>query len=78
MDDLSMRMVYDESVIGNEEAYLDLWAQYIERWNYMLPEVPLYSNIYITALPTWVEGYEQNALWSFQGAILYASIPSAQ
>jgi hypothetical protein len=44
----------------------------------MLPEVPLYSNIYITALPTWVEGYEQNALWDFAGAILYASIPSAQ
>ena len=78
MDDLSMRMVYGEEVMGNEEAYLDLWAQYIERWNYMLPELPLYSNIYITALPTWVEGYEQNALWSFQNAILYASIPSAQ
>ena len=78
MDDLSMRMVYSEEVMGNEEAYLDLWAQYIERWNYILPEIPLYSNIYITALPTWVEGYEQNALWSFQSAILYASIPSAQ
>ena len=78
MDDLSMRMVYDEEVMGNEELYLDLWAQYIERWNYMLPEIPLYSNIYITALPTWVEGYEQNALWSFQSAILYASIPTAQ
>ena len=78
MDDLSMRMVYGEEVMGNEEAYLDLWADYIERWNYMLPEAPLYSNIYITALPTWVEGYEQNALWDFAGAILYASIPSAQ
>jgi len=73
-----MRMVYDESVIGNEEAYLELWAEYIERWNYMLPEVPLYSNIYITALPTWVEGYEQNALWGFASAILYCSIPTAE
>ena len=78
MDDLSMRMVYSAEVMGSDEAYLDLWAQYIERWNYMLPEIPLYSNIYITALPTWVEGYEQNALWSFQSAVLYASIPSAQ
>lgn len=78
MDDLSMRMVYGEEVMGNEEAYLDLWAQYIERWNYMLPELPLYSNIYITALPTWVEGYEQNALWDFASAVLYASIPGAQ
>ena len=78
MDDLSMRMVYDESVIGNEEAYLDLWASYIERWNYMLPEIPLYSNVYITALPTWVEGYEQNALWGFASAILYCSIPTAE
>lgn len=77
LDDLSMRMVYGD-VVGKEKQYLDLWAEYVERWNDLLPELPLYSNIYITALPAWVEGYDQSAMWDFSNAILYASIPSAQ
>ena len=77
LDDLSMRMVYDVEP-GDYEGYLDLWQQYILRWNQMLPEIPLYCNIYYTAVPTWVEGYEQNSYWDFEKAILYASIPGAQ
>lgn len=77
LDDLSMRMVYD--VAPNDyDAYLKLWQQYIVRWNEMLPEIPLYSNVYVTAVPTWMEGYEQTAFWGFARAIVYASIPSAQ
>ena len=77
LDDLSMRMVYDVKA-GDYDAYLDLWQQYIVRWNQQLPEIPLYCNVYVTAVPSWVEGYEQNSFWGFQKAILYASIPSAQ
>lgn len=77
LDDLSMRMVYDVEP-GDYDSYLDLWQQYIIRWNEMLPEIPLYCNIYVTAIPTWLEGYEQNSFWDFDRAILYASIPSAQ
>ena len=77
LDDLSMRMVYDVKA-GDYDAYLDLWQQYIVRWNQMLPEIPLYCNVYVTAVPDWVEGYEQSSFWGFQFAILYASIPSAQ
>ena len=77
LDDLSMRMVYDVEP-GDYDSYLDLWQQYIVRWNQMLPELPLYSNIYVTAVPTWVEGYEQSSFWDFRDAILYASIPGAK
>ena len=77
LDDLSMRMVYDVEP-GDYEAYLDLWQQYIVRWNELLPEIPLYCNIYYTAVPSWLEGYEQNSFWDFADAIIYASIPSAQ
>lgn len=77
LDDLSMRMVYDVKA-GDYDAYLDLWQKYIVRWNEMLPEIPLYCNMYVTAVPTWVEGYEQNSFWDFARAIVYASIPSAQ
>lgn len=77
LDDLSMRMVYDVKP-GDYDAYLDLWQKYIIRWNEMLPEIPLYCNTYVTAIPTWLEGYEQNSFWDFAKAILYASIPNAQ
>ena len=77
LDDLSMRMVYDVKS-GDYDAYLDLWQKYIIRWNEMLPEIPLYCNTYVTAIPTWLEGYEQNSFWDFAKAILYASIPNAQ
>ena len=77
LDQLSMDMVYAVEP-GDYDAYLDLWQKYIVRWNELLPEIPLYCNIYYTAVPSWVEGYEQNSLWDFANAILYASIPSAQ
>ena len=77
LDDLSMRMVYDVKS-GDYDAYLDLWQKYIIRWNEMLPEIPLYCNTYVTAIPTWLEGYEQSSFWDFADAILYASIPNAQ
>lgn len=77
LDDLSMKMVYGVEP-GDDETYLQLWKDYIVRWNQLLPDLPLYSNTYVTAIPTWLEGYEQNAFWSFQNAILYATIPSAQ
>ena len=77
LDGLSMRMVYDVKS-GDYDAYLDLWQKYIIRWNEMLPEIPLYCNTYVTAIPTWLEGYEQNSFWDFAKAILYASIPNAQ
>lgn len=78
LDQLSMDMVYGEDVVGNEQAYLDLWVSYIQRWNQLLPELPLYSNIYVTVIPSWLHGYEQNALWGFQSAILYATIENAE
>ena len=45
-----------------------------ERWNELLPEVPLYSNIYISVYPDWLQGYEQDSYWDFNQAILYANI----
>ncbi len=77
LDQLSMDMVYAVEA-GDDAAYLDLWQKYILRWNELLPELPLYCNILVTAIPTWVENYEENAYWDFAHAVLYASIPSAQ
>lgn len=77
LDDLSMKMVYDVEP-GDYDSYLKYWQEYILRWNQLLPEIPLYSNIMVTAVPNWLEGYEEDSFWRFQDAILYASIPGAK
>ena len=40
----------------------------------LLPEIPLYSNIYVSLFPDWLEGYDQDSFWDFSSAILYANI----
>ena len=59
---------------GDSETYLNIWKQFIQLWNELLPEVPLYSNIYVTVYPDWLENYNQTSYWSFQNAIVYANI----
>ena len=73
LDKLSMDMVYGVEA-GDDEAYLEIWKQFIKRWNELLPEVPLYSNIYVSVFPDWLQGYEQSSYWNFEQAILYATI----
>ena len=73
LDKLSMDMVYGVEA-GDDAAYLDIWQKFIKRWNELLPEVPLYSNIYISVYPDWLENYNQDSYWDFEQAILYATI----
>lgn len=73
LDKLSMDMVYGVEA-GDDEGYLEVWKAFIQHWNELLPEVPLYSNIYISVYPDWLEGYEQDSYWDFNQAILYATI----
>ena len=77
LDQLSMDMVYGVES-GDDETYLKIWQDFIIRWNELLPHLPLYSNVYYTIYPEWLEGFEQNSLWGFQDAIVYASIPTAE
>ena len=71
MDQLSMDMVYGVEA-GDDEAYMEIWKSYIKRWNELLPEVPLYSNVYISVFNDKLHGYTQDSFWDFQNAILYA------
>lgn len=73
LDQLSMDMVYGVDS-DDYDKYLDLWLKYIERWNKLLPELPLYSNIYVTVFNEKLKGYEQAPYWSFEQAILYCWI----
>lgn len=73
MDDVSMDMVY-EVESGDNEGYLKLWVQYVEMWNQLLPELPLYSNIYHDVYVERLKDYNPSALWDFSSAILYAYV----
>lgn len=71
MDRLSMDMVYGVDS-SDTETYLEMWQQFILRFNQLLPEIPLYSNVYISVYPEKLKGYTQDSFWDFQYAILYA------
>lgn len=77
LDQLTMDMVYGVDP-SDTDTYLDLWQKFIIRWNQLLPEVPLYSNVYYTVYPEWLQGYEQSSMWEFNQAILYASVANAE
>ena len=73
LDWLTMKMVYGVDSTDTE-AYLTLWRLFIQRWNELMPQVPLYSNVYITMYPDWLENYAQDSFWDFQQAIVYATV----
>lgn len=77
LDKLSMDMVYGVES-GDDETYLDYWQKFMVRWNALLPDIPLYSNIYLTITPDWLQGYEESSLWGFGQAIVYCSVEGAE
>ena len=72
-----MDMVYGVDP-SDREGYLDLWQQFILKWNELLPEIPLYSNVYYTIYPDWLNDFVESSLWEFNQAIVYASIEGAE
>lgn len=63
LDFLSMAMVYncgDGDMAAQKEAYAKWWQWYIERWNKLLPEMPLYSNEYYDVYNTKISGVKEN------------------
>lgn len=84
LDFLSRAMVYNTSVPeGGEwetedDVYATWWKLYIQRWNNLLPEIPLYSNVYYTIHADWLKDFQESSLWEFQQAVLYASIEGAE
>ena len=67
LDFLSMAMVYNVEVPAGhavyktaEDVYAGWWKYYITRWNYLLPEIPLYSNQYYDMYNTKITGVKEN------------------
>ena len=63
LDFLSMAMVYncgDGDMAAQKAEYAKWWQWYIERWNKLLPEMPLYSNEYYDVYNTKISGVKEN------------------
>lgn len=73
LDNLSMDMVYGVES-DDPEGFRKLWVDFIVRWNELLPEIPLYSNIYYSIFADKLKNYTENPIWGFAPAIVYAHI----
>ena len=79
MDFLSYAMVYNCSVPEGgvwqteDDVYATWWKLYIQRWNYLLPEIPLYSNEYYDLYNAQIGGvveFPTNPYWSPASALI--------
>ena len=71
MDYLSMGMVYNATT---EEEYNEWWMAYIERWNELMPDIPLYSNYYYDVYNANIENFQTSPFFGPARAILYSNI----
>ena len=82
MDFLSMAMVYNCTPAGDfttaEEVYNEWWKLYIQRWNYLAPEVPLYSNQYFDLYNAKIENFVTSPYWAAADAIVAASVKEGE
>lgn len=75
MDELTWDMVYEAET---KEEYLGYWVDYIQRWNEVVPEIALYSDLYHDFYSAKIGGYEVNPYWGTADAILYCYDKTAQ
>lgn len=82
MDFLSMAMVYNtRPTVGFATAtqvYNEWWRLFMQRWNYLAPEVPLYSNQYYDIYNGKIDSLKTSPYWSVHDAIIKAKISSGE
>lgn len=54
----------------DKAQFLDYWRQYQKRWNYLMPNVPLYSNTYFDIAGRRVKGMQTTPFWSWADDIM--------
>ena len=86
MDFLSMAMVYNTKVPESwaaqkktsEDVYTAWFKLYTIRWNYLVAEIPLYSNEYYDLYNAKIQNFETSPFWSPVDALLYCTIANVQ
>ena len=78
LDFLSMAMVYNCTPAGDykteEEVYNQWWKLFIQRYNYMALEIPLYSNQYFDLYNAKLENFVTSPYWGTASAIVAATV----
>lgn len=80
MDFLSMAMVYNTSVPEGskykteEEVYNQWWKLYIQRWNLLVAEIPLYSNEYYDLYNAKFQNFVTSPYWGAVDAIIKTTV----
>lgn len=60
---------------GDDEAYVANWFKFIQKWNELVPDLPLYSNNYHDFYSDKLHDFEEDGYnWDVVTAILYANI----
>ena len=77
LDFLTMAMVYNTQVVDGwdteDDVYATWWRYYMQRWNYLMPEIPLYANEYYDLYNAQIKGtdeYPTNPYWSPASALI--------
>ena len=85
MDFLSMAMVYNCSVpegstkyTTEADVYNEWWKLYIQRWNLLVPEIPLYSNQYFDLYNAKITGFVTTPYWGPADAIVSARVDTTK
>lgn len=77
MNYISMAMVYSTK-LGDVEEYNKWFVAYLTRWNELLPDIPLYGNIYYDCYNTKILNFKTTPFFGAAKALLYCGISSAQ
>lgn len=82
MDFLSMAMVYNTKIPEgglfktSEAVYNEWWRLYMQRWNSLVAEIPLYANEYYDIYHTKLTGFETTPYFQPADAIVASKIRS--
>ncbi len=83
MDFLSFAMVYNCQVPAasqryhtREDVYNHWYKLYLQRWNYLVPEIPLYANQYYDLYTARLENFVTSPYWGAAEAVVGARLKS--
>jgi peptide/nickel transport system substrate-binding protein len=72
LERLAKEMVLTEP--GDNEAFKKKFVDFVVRWNELLPDLPLYSNIYHDFYNAKLKNYNVTAIFDLADAIVYAYV----
>ena len=58
----------------DQKGWAEKWILFQKRWNTLMPDIPLYSDIYHDFFNPKIVGYDSSPTWQFQYAILRADV----